>query len=181
MLTGFGIKSAVFGDISVLERTKNGDYVNVSDMTLKDAAPVTYRIYGTDAQFLIALKIQRSKIYEPAVAEVTTEELLTLADIKNKNFAHQISTNLDRSSAEHAIAYICAGKIMSYIEGKCEVTDRDKKGFTCQFTRSKLDENKKRYRPVVLEKKFKFVDISVYMTRVTKSVVERKTKDYYAR
>lgn len=138
-----------FVDISVLSRTDDGEYINLTD----------YTFTSENEKIKLNLKERFAIMFcsffkkERYAAGITVPELLMLADIKNQNFTKQIEKGVDKETSQQLIAIMCAKKIIDYDYGRC-INIENTSAYA--FQRHKII-NKKHVYSTVLTKEFQSV------------------------
>lgn len=142
-----------FVDISIFLKVTGNEYVNLTDyvFTSENERVILNNI---DSEFVIMLCSFIKK--ERYASEITVPELLTLADIKNRQFVKQIACGLDDDISQQMIATMCAKKIIDYAYGRCVRIDNNASKITYEFQRQKFVDRKRVY-PTVLTKEFRLV------------------------
>ena len=141
-----------FVNISVLLRTNDGDYLNVTDLNLcEEKEKLTL---NSTARLLISFCTFFKK--ERYASEATVEELLALAHISRKSPIIELLTKgFDEETAFQLVVQLCAKKILEYAYGRA--TKRvEEDGIYYDFARHRRIEGKAVY-PVMLSKKMEKV------------------------
>ncbi len=141
-----------FVDISIFLRVKGNEYVNLTDYTFTNENEQVI-LNDIDSEYAIMFCSFMKK--ERYASEITVPELLTLADIKNQQFARQIACGIDDDISQQLIAIMCAKKIIDYAYGRCVRVD-DTAKIAYAFQRQKFVDRKRVY-PTVLTKEFRLV------------------------
>lgn len=137
-----------FVDISVLMKTNDGEYLNVTDLNLCEEKEKL--ALNSNAKLLLSFCTFFKK--ERYASEVTVEELLALAHISPKSPSVELLTKgFDEETALQLIVQVCAKKILEYAYGRAiKRTERD--GIYYDFARHRRINGKAVY-PVMLSKK----------------------------
>lgn len=127
-----------FVDISVLMRVNRNAYTDLTLIELGDNDDYIYvntKSVGKNPKFLLTFCTFIRK--ERYVAEITVNELLALAGIKDGRYPDRLL----RDAGEELTAAICARKIVGYKYGSAQQIKQTGKGYVYSFSRQENRES----------------------------------------
>lgn len=144
-----------FFDIYIFERHRKG-YLSLSDFSFDDTLRPTYfQDLSFDSEYVIALPTTDGF----SVSPISLEDILKLANLSlSSSFLVQLSSKVDKGTANSVMALIAAKRILDYRYGAVSLKPNTKNGkVTYIFTRYKKVKGRNQ-RYVVLEKDFDRVE-----------------------
>lgn len=106
-----------FVDFSILRKTSDGRYVDVTDFSFSDIEDTVIQTFNTNAPYILCMYV--FAVQEQYFCEVTVPELCNLAGIKpDGEFVKHLRNSIDEVVADEILAQLCANKIVNYLYGK---------------------------------------------------------------
>lgn len=145
----------VFADLTVYMRTKDGDYINLTDYEIEKEVERLSLNSAADFVLMTCSFLYASSCYgcgiKVQICEVTLDDLVVLAGFKDKKFLNRLNVVCKKSYGE-MLAIMCAKKIVDYNYGKIILVDKENNEYS--FCRQKFDESRHKISVEVLKKQF---------------------------
>ena len=134
-----------FVDITVFMKTSEGDYLNLTDFDIASSENEKLR-FESESQFIMMFHsffypMLKKKGIQPYICDITIDELLALAGIRDKSFLSRF-VNSDKEMDYQLLSLHCARKIADYRLGKIAKTNED----TYEFYRNGYSKTSGKYK-----------------------------------